>query len=178
MPANQWGLENWRACIERLAALLPEFAMLLIGAAEEHEGCEQLAEAWHDRDAVINLCGLLTPRESAACLAHARLFAGHDSGPLHLAAASGVPYVGVYSARCLPGQWYPCGDQHHILYHRVSCMGCQLEECTVEQMRCIRSITVDEVVNEVVAALKMPERASELVTLSAYEGVRSERNAS
>ncbi len=39
---------------------------------------------------VINLCGGLTPRESAACFAKARAFLGHDSGPMHLADAVGT----------------------------------------------------------------------------------------
>ena len=37
---------------------------------------------------------------TAAALSHARLFVGHDSGPLHIAAALGVPVVGVFA----PGQ--------------------------------------------------------------------------
>jgi len=37
---------------------------------------------------------------SAAALSAAELFIGHDSGPLHIAGAFGVPVVGVFA----PGQ--------------------------------------------------------------------------
>jgi ADP-heptose:LPS heptosyltransferase len=63
---------------------------------------------------------------------------------MHLAACAGVPCVIAFSARGLPGVWYPFGQQHRILYHRVSCAGCNLETCIAEARRCLTSITVDE----------------------------------
>jgi ADP-heptose:LPS heptosyltransferase len=123
--------------------------LVLIGALDERAACEQAVALWKETagwgSVALNLCGSLTPRESAACLERAVLFLGHDSGPLHLAAAAGARCVGIFSGRNLPGQWFPYGDRHTIFYHRVSCMGCFLSECTVERMRCIRGITVDQV---------------------------------
>lgn len=158
VPVNDWGRAKWLECLRRLGTLYPERALALIGAADEREACEDALAAWQQgagpASIAINLSGLLTPRESAACLSRAQLFLGHDSGPLHLAAAVGTPCVGIFSARNLPGQWFPYGPHHRILYHRVSCMGCFLEQCTVEQKRCIASVTVDEVVQQVQAALE------------------------
>ena len=39
-------------------------------------------------------------RTSAAALSLASIFVGHDSGPLHIAGAFGVPVVGIFA----PGQ--------------------------------------------------------------------------
>ena len=47
----------------------------------------------------MNLCGRLSIRETAAVMKHADVYLGHDSGPMHLAAAAGVPCVGIYTAR-------------------------------------------------------------------------------
>ena len=44
----------------------------------------------------INLAGRLTLPEIAAFLARSRLFIGNDSGLMHLAAASGVPTLGLF----------------------------------------------------------------------------------
>ena len=44
----------------------------------------------------IDLCGRLTLAEAAACLARAALFVGNDSGLMHLAAATGVPTLGLF----------------------------------------------------------------------------------
>jgi ADP-heptose:LPS heptosyltransferase len=107
----------------------------------------------------VNLCGRLTPRETAAVLEHAHVFLGPDSGPMHLAASVGVPCAIAFSARGLPGIWYPSGSQHQVIYHQTSCYGCNLETCIVEARRCLTSITVDEMV--VAAGRVMNARAGE-----------------
>jgi ADP-heptose:LPS heptosyltransferase len=90
-----------------------------------------------------NLCGVVGPRVSAAVLAKARIFVGHDSGPMHLAACMGVPVVAVFSARNHAGEWYPRGGvlRNRIIYHKTECAGCGLVDCVVEKKRCIASIT-------------------------------------
>jgi ADP-heptose:LPS heptosyltransferase len=94
---------------------------------------------------VVNLCGKLTPRQSAAALARVEIFLGHDSGPMHLAAAVGTPCVAVFAARNLPRQWFPVGSQHRVVYHRVECAGCGLETCIEQGKKCLVSIGVEEV---------------------------------
>ena len=46
-------------------------------------------------------------------------FLGHDSGPLHLAAAVGVPCIGLFGSFNQPIRWHPRGHQHRII-HRMS----------------------------------------------------------
>ncbi|WP_395664795.1 glycosyltransferase family 9 protein [Methylocella sp.] len=67
---------------------------------------------------VVNACGALAPRESAAALRRARLFVGHDSGPMHLAAAGGVICVSPFGSLNRPRKWHPWGEGHRII-HRV-----------------------------------------------------------
>jgi len=155
VQSKDWGRENWRALLTRLAALYPGYALALSGAAEESEASEFAAEGWRSVSAgpVINLCGSLTPRESAAAFAQARIFLGHDSGPMHLAAAVQTPCVAIFAARNKPRVWFPYGRQHRVLYHQTDCWGCGLETCTIERKRCLTSITVEEVVAEVRAVL-------------------------
>ena len=151
VQAKDWGRENWRALLGRMAADFPGRALLLAGAAEESEASEFAAEGWraHGGGVVVNLCGRLTPRESAAAIARARLFVGHDSGPMHLAAAVGTPVVAIFAARNIPRQWFPFGKQHRVVYHRVECWGCGLETCIEQQKKCLMSIGVDEVMGVV-----------------------------
>jgi ADP-heptose:LPS heptosyltransferase len=142
MQAKDWGKENWQALLTRLHAEYPEYGLALIGAAGDAEVSDYAARNW-DR-AKVNLCGTLSPRETAAVLEHAAVFLGPDSGPMHLAACAGVPCAIAFSARGLPGVWYPAGKQHQVIYHQTSCYGCNLETCTVEGRRCLTSITVAE----------------------------------
>ncbi|HXS13954.1 MAG TPA: glycosyltransferase family 9 protein [Acidobacteriaceae bacterium] len=155
VQAKDWGRDNWRELLTRLARAFPNRSLLLTGSSEESEASNFAAAGWQSSGGgpVVNLCGRLTPRESAAALARARLFIGHDSGPMHLAAAVGTPCVAIFAARNLPRQWFPYGPNHRILYHRVECAGCGLETCIEQQKKCILSITVDEVLTAIHSAL-------------------------
>lgn len=155
VQSKDWGRDNWRALLNRLASLYPDYALALCGASEESESSEFAADGWRQNSCspVVNLCGILTPRESAAVFAQARAFVGHDSGPMHLAAAVQTPCVAIFAARNKPRVWFPYGKQHRVLYHQTDCWGCGLETCIVQRKKCLTSITVDEVVTQVRALL-------------------------
>ena len=142
MQAKDWGKENWRALLRRLGAEMPDHALILVGAREDAAAAACAAADW--RGPVLDLCGVLTPRETAAVLRHTELFLGPDSGPMHLAAIGGVSCAIAFAARDEPGKWYPAGEAHRIVYHRVECMGCQIEVCIEKKKKCLASITVDE----------------------------------
>ena len=147
VQSKDWGAENWRTMLGELAAAAPGHALVLCGVAEEFAASEAAAGGWQEAGGgvPINLCGKLTPRESAAVFERARMFIGHDSGPMHLAAAVQTPCVAIFAARNKPRVWFPYGRQHRVIYHPVDCWGCGLETCIKERKRCITSITVDEV---------------------------------
>lgn len=151
VQSKDWGQDNWQALLHQTAKLYPDHALALCGAGEETAASEYAADGWRQNSSapVINLCGVLTPRESAAVFARARLFIGHDSGPMHLAAAVQTPCVAIFAARNKPRVWFPYGKQHRVLYHRTDCWGCGLETCIVERKKCLTSITVEEVLAEV-----------------------------
>jgi heptosyltransferase-3 len=142
MQAKDWGRENWRELIQRLSGSYPGHGLALVGSQDDAEFSEYAAGDWTGPK--VNLCGRLSPRETAAVLEHAEVFLGPDSGPMHLAASVGVPCVIAFSAHGLPGVWFPMGDQHEIVYHQVECFNCGLETCAVMQKKCMRSIAVDE----------------------------------
>lgn len=155
VQSKDWGRENWRALLAELGNLYPGHALALAGSPQESEASEFAADGWRQAGAgpVINLCGQLTPRESAAAFARAQLFIGHDSGPMHLAASVQTPCVAIFAARNRPRVWFPYGKQHRVVYHQTDCWGCGLETCIVERKKCITSITVGEVLAEVRAIL-------------------------
>ncbi|MEO6829883.1 MAG: glycosyltransferase family 9 protein [Acidobacteriaceae bacterium] len=143
MQAKDWGRDNWQSVLDELAAALPQYGLALVGAPDEAANSGMAAAAWAGRTA--NLCGQLTPRESAAVLGRARIFLGHDSGPMHLAAAAGIPCVAVFAARSRPRIWFPWGDQHEVVYHRTDCWDCDLDVCVEQKKKCLTSIAPAEV---------------------------------
>ena len=151
MQAKDWGAENWRALLEKLSEKMSGHILALVGAKEEREMSEFAAAAWHGR--TLNLCGILSPRETAAVLRGAELFLGPDSGPMHFAASAGVPCVIAFAARTKPGIWFPQGYGHRVLYRRVDCSGCNLETCIEQKKKCLTSITVEEMLAAALEAL-------------------------
>jgi ADP-heptose:LPS heptosyltransferase len=166
VQSKDWGRDNWRELLSRIPIVYPGRALLLAGSIEESEASDFAASQWqlNGGGPVVNLCGRLTPRQSAAALSHARVFIGHDSGPMHLAAAVGTPCAAIFAARNIPRQWFPYGPAHRVIYHRVECAGCGLETCIEQQKKCILSISVEEVLLAVrsIMLAPPPERAESL----------------
>jgi ADP-heptose:LPS heptosyltransferase len=147
IDVKEWGDAKWAELLVRLGKRLPGWGLGMLGVAGERLRSESLIANWPGGR--VNLCGQLSVRESAALLTRAQVYLGHDSGPMHLAAAVGTPCVAVFSSRNLPGEWFPYGDEHRVLYHSIFCQGCRLDVCIERDKKCIRSITVDEVESSV-----------------------------
>jgi asparagine synthase (glutamine-hydrolysing) len=166
---KDWGEDRWEEWAKMLAGDYPRLGLVLIGVADEYERSERVARHWCGP--ALNLCGKLSPRESAGVLRHARCFVGHDSGPMHLAAAVGTPCVAVFSAQDKPGIWFPYGERHQVIYHKTECFGCKLEVCEKYQKKCIRSITVDEVLTATKVLLTGPNRAAHIFETPTPAGI-------
>lgn len=164
-PANDWGQVNWLKLLRLISEQVPRAFLILIGSKDEHARCEALCASFFDRS--INLCGKLSPRQSAAVIGISDLYIGHDSGPMHLAAAVATPLIGIFSARNLPGVWFPFGSNSKVFYNQVECAGCGLEVCTEQAMRCIRGIAPETVANQATLLLNQPLGRSRLEALRA-----------
>jgi heptosyltransferase-3 len=143
---NDWGQANWQALLGRLSADHPTLGLMVVGAQEDSARAQAMAPHW--RGTVVDACGQLSPRESAAAMQHACLFAGHDSGPLHLAAAMNVPCVGLFGDNNPPAKWHPFGPNHRVIH----------------RMAGVSTITVDEVFSQVGAALQGIETPAQSTT--------------
>ena len=113
--SKNWGNENWTTLFRLVAAEFSSLALIFVGSADEYDRSAELAAVWPGQ--TLNLCGALGPRESAAALKRALLFVGHDSGPIHLAAASGVRCVGIFGNFNRPKSWHPMGRGHRIIHN-------------------------------------------------------------
>jgi len=148
---NHWEEHNWLNLFKQLGKELTGCQLVMIGGPDEFEQAEKCIAAWGSK--ALNLCGQTSPRVSGAIIKFAQVFIGHDSGPMHLAAAVGKPCVAIFSARHLPRQWYPRGDLHTVIYHQTDCAGCGLDVCVIQKKKCILSIAPDEVKTAVMKIL-------------------------
>ena len=152
MQAKDWGEENWRQLLASLSKHLPGYGLMLIGAKEDAAVSDSASREW--TGPIVNLCGQLTPRETAAALQGAAVFLGPDSGPMHLAAAQGVPCTIAFASRDKRGYWFPVGKGHEVVYHAMDCSPCYLEVCVEQKKKCLTSITVEEMLNATLRAMK------------------------
>jgi ADP-heptose:LPS heptosyltransferase len=149
-PLKDWGAENWRELLALISRDAADLGLVLLGSPDERDRSDELAEVWRGPHA--NFCGQTTPRQSAAVLREAQLFIGHDSGPMHLAAAVGTRCVSVYSAQSRPGQWFPRGANHLNFYPRAFFDPHRLEDVDY-QHQAITSISVVHMLSAVKSCL-------------------------
>ncbi len=94
-----WPAENFVDLIRRLTdertGILPGARVMVIGAGSEREAALPVIESIPD-DRRIDLVGRTDLPLTAACLARAAFYVGNDSGPMHMAAAVGVPTLGLF----------------------------------------------------------------------------------
>ena len=112
---KDWGEANWTNLALELATRFPGMGLVSLGADMDRPRADALGAVWNGL--TLNLCGRLSPRESAGILESASLFIGHDSGPLHLAAVGGAPSIGLFGDFNRPIAWHPVGDHVHILHN-------------------------------------------------------------
>lgn len=143
MPLKRWPLENY---VHVLQELIKEFQItpIILGGREEREVATILVKR---SGRGIVAAGELSVRQGISLLQRCRFYLGNDTGVMHMAVVAGIPCVGIFSAMDMPGRWEPYGLQHSVLRKTVECEGCLLVECLVENMKCIRSISIEEVLD-------------------------------
>jgi lipopolysaccharide heptosyltransferase I len=154
-PVSRWVTKNWP--VERFAAaaaLLRQrtgAAVYLFGGA----GDRGVTEAVRARagDGVTDLAGRLSLVEAAGALAAMDVVVANDSGLLHLAAAAGVPVVGIFGATS-ERRTGPYGPGHRILRAAVPCAPCLRRTCAIGRLQCLEQIPVERVVEAAEALLE------------------------
>jgi lipopolysaccharide heptosyltransferase I len=141
----RWITKRWPpahfAEVARRAVEMFGAGLLALGAVEDRPLVEAL-RARVGRIPVLDLCGRTTLGQLAAVAAEADLFLSNDTGPLHLAAATGTRVVGIYT--CTRPEWTgPYGPDAVALSTRVACAGSCLKTC--RRLDCMSELTPDRV---------------------------------
>ncbi|HVF10559.1 MAG TPA: glycosyltransferase family 9 protein [Abditibacteriaceae bacterium] len=138
---KEWPAAYWAAALDELAVSYP----IVLAGTRPATAITGLLQA---RDRVFDCTGRTDLPTLAALCGRARWFIGIDSGPLHLAAAMGIPTVGIFgpSDWCLTG---PRGVPHRIARHPVECSPCMLPRCKwtgADERKCLTLLTPNQVV--------------------------------
>ncbi len=138
--AKRWIPERFAAVAD---GLVEEFGarVVLTGGPGEMEIGKDIEKAM--RNAPLNLIGRTSVRELMATLAHCRLVVTNDSGPMHIAAAFGVPIVAVFGPTDHTTT-SPRADSCRIVRVPADCAPCMLRECPIDH-RCMTGVTAEMV---------------------------------
>jgi len=116
--------------------------VVLFGGPDEQElvGVIQQELGGH----CLNLAGKTTVRQLMALIKRCTFLVSNDSGPMHIAAAFGVPLVAIFGPTDQTGT-APFSDQAVIVRQETDCAPCKLRACPTDH-RCMTAVTVDDVV--------------------------------
>jgi len=120
---RRWSPERF----SQLAAKLSKkynLACLFIGAPGETDYVQNVVEGCLALDGkAINTAGQLNLQEMAQVCRESRLVISNDSGPLHIAAATGTPVAGFFGPET-PVLYGPAGTGHLVFHQSLSCSPC------------------------------------------------------
>lgn len=122
--------------------------VLIGGAGDETLGAELQRGLGQ---AAINLIGRTTLRQLAAVLGQCKLFAGNDTGPMHIAAAAGIPVVAVFGSSC-HHRFHPWSENHRVVANELPCSPCAREphrdrcvQCVFDHPKCLHELPIERV---------------------------------
>ncbi len=159
-PGRRWQPERFAAAIDRIAGQTG-LGIVLVGGPDEAEATGKIMAL--AKTPVVNLAGALRLETLLALLKEARLFLGNESGPMHMAAAAGVPVVGLFGLTS-PILWAPVGVPSISLRPTMpcDCVGGELCHRTdPSKACCVRRLEVDPVVDAALELLARTEFALE-----------------
>jgi len=148
-PAKRWLPERFGGLADRLIGAL-NADVLIFGSAAERPLAERIASAMKHTPAIV--AGETSLRQLLALMARCRLVVANDSGPMHLAAALGIPLIAIFGSTDDRATG-PVGSRVRVIRRGVQCSPCGRRECPID-FRCMRDLSVEEVYRNTLEAVK------------------------
>ena len=114
---------------------------MVVGAGEDRPLVDELLGHLNGVPA-LDLSGRTSLPQLAATMAACDCVLSNDTGPLHLAAATGAAVVGVYTCTS-PAKTGPYGPKARSVSSRIWCAGSCVKTCP--RMECMAELTADRV---------------------------------
>jgi len=160
---SRWSSRFWfpQATAKVARTLIQEYGMgvVLLGGQSEAAFAQEVSKAVGG--GVTNLSGQTTLRDLIGIFTRARLALGPDSGPMHLAAATGTPVISLWGATS-PMRSAPWGSEALVLQGPAACSPCYVRHCQIGRA-CMQRIRPEQV-------LEVARRV-----LSQTQGLRTEQ---
>jgi len=140
-PCSRWATKNWP--VEHFIILADRLVrecgvtVCLVGAPDDREVCDRIATS---NPAIQNWCGKTTLIQLGGLLSKMDLMITVDSGPMHIAAACGIPCLALFGATA-PERTGPFGHIHQIItVPDLDCRPCLSRSCQRGDLACLAEI--------------------------------------
>lgn len=165
-PAKRWAAERFIETAASVQRRVPCRWLVFGGPAEAALAEKITADIVYEAErppssgklppnrAAVNLAGKTSLRELMALLRLCRVLLTNDTGPMHVAAALGVPVVVPFGSTSpeLTGPGLPGDPRHRLLTSAAPCAPCFLRQCPID-FRCLNGISPERVVAAVLETL-------------------------
>jgi heptosyltransferase-1 len=145
---KRWGLENYGRLIKRIRHAFGADIVILWGPGEQSEA-ERLQREAGDGAHLACPTDIL---QLLALLKTVDIYAGGDTGVMHLAVLAGIPVVAIFGPTDHKIN-APYGGNSVMVRKELACSPCKQKDC--REKRCLETIGVDEVFDTVAARLRV-----------------------
>jgi len=167
---NYWNCKNWgtQKFIELINKLISEYSdhsIVIISGKDDFEAFNDFVN-----DRVLNLCWMLSIKESCEVLQRCDFVVANDTGAGHMASAVGTKVYSIFGPTSIIKNrpW----NGAHIITAGLECSPCQFSErwnsCT--DLKCMKALTVQNVFDEIKEDQKIFTKKYELgIIMGVYE---------
>jgi heptosyltransferase-1 len=140
VPGARWKTKKWPVeKFGKLSSRLP-LKTVIVGGRNDKDIADEIVSLSNGR--ATSLAGKTDLRELIEVMKHASFVVSNDSGPMHIAAALGIPVFAIFGPTD-PEKTGPYGKGHTVIRENVPCVPCFRRTC--EDLKCMNSLSVEKV---------------------------------
>ena len=144
---RKWCIEYW-AQLSKMILAKYDAQIFVVGGKEDEENVNELLNIVPE---IKSFAGKTTLPETAALLSCADLVISGDTGPIHIASATGTTCLGLYGC-CSVSRSGPYGENHKTISSDYECAPCDARTCKlinsdIDDTPCMRKIQPEKVLN-------------------------------
>ena len=154
-PMTTWPTKHWNSKgFAELADKLIRRGLVVVftGGSNDRAGVNEIIGQMQERRAG-NVVGRTSLKTLAALYKRALVVVSTDTGPMHIAAATGTSVVAIFGPTA-PWRTGPYGKQHRVIRLDLPCSPCLKKQCTLGTNACMTEINAEMVVECVETIVK------------------------
>jgi len=145
--SKRWPDRFFVNLLNRVLNALPGCRIVLLGAADSQDSARTIMNALNN-PRLLSLVGKTSLPELIEIIHRCDMLICNDSGPMHIAAATGKP-VFAFFGPTRPEKTGPYGDKHHIFQRNIDCIGCLKRYCPNGDLKC-HELDIDKITEEII----------------------------